>query len=375
MSTRYSTSTRASLWTERSQASCSTSPGALRTSLYSDSVGKTSPEEDDGSGNADEGLDDQAVGLGITSDDEHDENRPRRSCAAPIAPSPLISEGSPALSGPFAHHRAPSWTRKTDNLSLVMSSASSDAVKEVLESRPPLAHTVSDFSHLMHQSKVASQSPPRIPRRKESRSRCVSELSQRSTHTRNSPSSSSSLSNASRQSEISHDFETQIMNKVHLTRTLSTSTSSSSSSSFMEYGAYSPRGPPRSSSLKGSPNAPVSTTRSSTISLSRSPSVRRKGFKPMMEGMTAGDDDFHNLPVGQREPQTPPEYADAEIGPEFSHIFGAYADGRLNWDSKELDESLELDESNAVRMAEDGSAAIVEASGKPVSEVEAKVGP
>ncbi len=68
----------------------------------------------DGSRENTEELDENSVGLGITSDLGMDASS-RRSSAVPVMPSPMLPGSAKALQGPFSHHRAPSWTRRMDS--------------------------------------------------------------------------------------------------------------------------------------------------------------------------------------------------------------------------------------------------------------------
>lgn len=113
-SVRDSSSTQTSLWTERSMASCATSPACAQYALFTsdDAAGHVATKGGDICDTTEE-LDEDSVGLGITSDFEHDTSS-RRSSAAPVLPSPMLPGSAKAMQGPFSHHRAPSWTRRVD---------------------------------------------------------------------------------------------------------------------------------------------------------------------------------------------------------------------------------------------------------------------
>ncbi|EPQ29178.1 uncharacterized protein PFL1_03465 [Pseudozyma flocculosa PF-1] len=419
MSVRNSTSTRGSLWTERSQTSCNTSPGGPHSSLGFEPFPKDHGGADEPAEETEE-IDEHSVGLGITSNDGLDALKNRRSGASPVVPSNFGGEGSPALSGPFSHHRAPSWTRKSDLAGLAMLSL--DGGANALDAyRPAMVRTTSELSPKEFQrSRLAEDGtplPPHVPLRTQSRQRCSSEASHGvpRTHAKNSSSISSTFSSYSASSSRmspSLPVSTDDSMGIGLSRTLSSSTSSSSLS-LSRISRGNPQSPPRSSSLRQSESTAANPMRNG--SLRRAASIRRKAFTPQpgagptqapLAGLAAhGEHQFEPAAeVNERAPSFEttssnstrrPATSDAATastrpvsdvsinsflqGAEFSHILGAYAD-RFRWDEDGLygfDESAETEDelSQAVKTAQDGSAAIVHANGRPIAEVEKETGP
>ncbi|KAN0060283.1 hypothetical protein ACQY0O_007612 [Thecaphora frezii] len=412
MSVRNSTSTRGSVWTDRSQTSCNTSPGGPFSSggLGFEPFPKAQSSSE-GSEEETEEIDERSVGLGITSDDEMGVASSRRSCAAPVVPSAYITEGSPALSGPFSHHRAPSWTRKSDlanlaSLTLGISANGADA------DRPTIVRTTSELGPVGVRTDDAIM-PSSAATRSWSRQRCSSEASQHKLpgHLKSSSSISSILSLHGNGSQhfnpaVAHGADGNAA--VGLTRTKSSSTCSSvSMSRSMQANVH---GPPRSSSLRQSDSTFSQPVRKD--SLSRKTSIRRKasviqterhmpqsssynllsGTEPRLEPAVElrGDSPEPDVAAqgtsGKRTAASDASHRMSSVsinsflhGAEFSHILGAYAD-RFRWDEDGLygfDESAETEDedSQAVKTAQDGSAAIVHANGREIAEIEKEAGP
>ncbi len=137
-SARYSNSTRASTFTYRSQTSVENSPAepvppvhhfhsAKEAQAAADATSRSLSSE----GNslhppADAPAWDPAYGLGITSDEAGRPRRARTTTGGSISGEALLTDASgrtsleaaaTAASGPYAHHRLPSWNRRTTGIS------------------------------------------------------------------------------------------------------------------------------------------------------------------------------------------------------------------------------------------------------------------
>ncbi|CBQ68162.1 conserved hypothetical protein [Sporisorium reilianum SRZ2] len=419
-SVRNSSSTQTSLWTERSMASCATSPACAQYSLKSDDAAGHADVKGADSGDTTEELDEDSVGLGITSDLEHDSRR--RSCAAPVLPSPMLPGSAKALQGPFSHHRVPSWTRRMD-VSPFSAFASqyhaggegfapsiegglrpsglniSPNTHRALSDVTPVSSAGEDMAAAVASVSSSSTSAnPSIPLRRDSRIRCSSDSAsyRQSTFETTKPSHSPSLSISSPAS-----------NSGRFTPGLPSASNGAGTSDLSLL-----QSPPRLSSLQYSPS--IRSLRGSpgdgspqtppaygpTVASRRSP-------RPTLDRITTINDLSNSIIAVPSTPETESEQgsptrftrepslrtssaasrarrvSDVSINSflqnaEFSHIVGAYT-SRMRWEEGlyDFDESAELDgdESRAVRTAEDGSATIVQGRDLTLAQIEAETGP
>ncbi|SPO21355.1 uncharacterized protein UTRI_00832 [Ustilago trichophora] len=418
-SVRNSASTHASIWTERSLASCGTSPACTQHGLKSEEGADGADNKKEDAVETTEELDESSVGLGITSDLEHDTSS-RRSSAAPVLPS--LPGSAQALQGPFSHHRAPSWTRRMDispfaglpshpyefgegfaaplegslrtlglNVGFQMQRALSDVT--------PMSSASGDIAAAVASASSSSTlASPSIPLRRDSRIRCSSDSANYHPTAPNaakhshSPSLSISSSSASNSGRFAPGLP-------------------AASSSYLGGSDLSAlQSPPRSSSLRQSPS--ISSLRSSPSVVKdgsqRTPPaiapllVGRRPSRPTLDRIMTINDLSNSISAVQQAPESESgrespsvslrtssalsrarRVSDASINSflqngEFSHIVGAYT-SRMRWEEGlyDFDESAETDgdESRAVKTAEEGSAAIVQGRNLTVAQIEAETGP
>ncbi|TKY90972.1 hypothetical protein EX895_000971 [Sporisorium graminicola] len=414
-SVRDSSSTQTSLWTERSMASCATSPACAQYALFAsdDAAGHVATKGGDICDTTEE-LDEDSVGLGITSDFEHDTSS-RRSSAAPVLPSPMLPGSAKAMQGPFSHHRAPSWTRRVDVSPFSglpsqsyangegglrpLGSNVSPSMQRALSDVTPVSSAGEDIAAAVASVSSSTSVNLDIPLRRDSRIRCSSD-------------------------SASYRQTTYDTSKHLHSPALSNSSSASNS------GRFTPGLPPMSSNSAGIGNLSVLQSPPRTTSLHYSPSARsmrgspksgspltppaqspgcatRRPARPTLDRITTICDLSNSIIAVPSTPDTESEHdspirttrepslrtssaasrarrvSDASINSflqngEFSHIVGAYT-SRMRWEEGlyDFDESAELDgdESRAVQTAEDGSATIVQGSDLTLAQIEAETGP
>lgn len=423
-SLRNSASTHTSIWTEPSLASGNNSPASRQYMLKSDA----SPESlhlrshDAAESTEELELDESKVGLGITSDVEHDTSS-RRSSAALVSPSPVLPASVKAFQGPFSHHRAPSWTRRLDlapssgmpssQLDQILNMQAIGGARELgLSVGPHMQRALSDVtpvSGLSAQSGDAIASAPSssllgpsIPLRRDSRVRCSSDSVNYHHSTPPRASRHSPSLSVSSCASVSGRF-TPVLTPA--------------SSGFLGGADLSAlQSPPRSSSLRHSPS--VSSLRGSP-SLVRERSQRtppalapivmgRSSSRAAFDRVSASDEarmlsaadaqQTLDLASGRNSPSSSLKEpslrttsaasrtrraSDVSINSflqnaEFSHIVGAYA-SRMRWEEGlyDFDESAETegDESRAVKTAEEGSATIVQGRHLTLAQIDAETGP
>lgn len=420
LSTDYSfrnsaSTTHTSIWTESSLASAGTSPACTQYGLNDTADGAGCQKSAEAADSTEE-LDENSVGLGITSDDEHDVcSRNRRSSAVPVVPAPMLPGSAKALQGPFAHHRAPSWTRRVSPPSGLhyqyptYELGSDGALRSLgLSVQPQMQRALSDVTPSSASEDVAaaiasassSVDAPLIPLRRDSRIRCASDSGNynptASSPIRHSPSVSvsSSASNSGR-----------------FTPTLPTLSDPAGSSDLSSL-----RSPPRKSSLRPSPSS--SSLRGSPCAASikdgsqrtpppLAPRSPRRPPPPSLERIATTNDIGSSVIAVQQaptetasgrdspfvSPREPPmrttsalsrarRVSDISVSSflqngEFNHI-GAYT-SRMRWEEGlyDFDESAEMDgdESRAVKTAEEGSATIVQGRDLTLEQIEAETGP
>ncbi len=408
-SVRTSSSTHNSIWTERSLTSCGTSPACTQHGLKSDDYDRKGLD----AGESTEELDESSVGLGITSDLEQDMSS-RRSSAAPVLPSPMLTSSSPSLQGPFSHHRAPSWTRRVDISPLAglpshqQPSDFADAFSAPLEGglqplglglgahmqraysdMTPMTSASVDVVATAASASTSDLAGPAIPLRRDSRARCSSD-------------------------SYNYGHPTPPMYAKH-SPSLSISSSASNSARFSpslpsasSYLGGSVQSPSRSSSLRHSPSLNSQRNGSQRTPPAMVPRVvGRKTSRPTLERIATVNDLSSSIIAVQQPPEAESgrdspsgsikepslrttsaasrsrRISDVSINSflqngEFNHIVGAYT-SRMRWEEGlyDFDESAEADgdESRAVKTAEEGSATIVEGRDLTLAQIEAETGP
>uniref|UniRef100_V5EU73 DH domain-containing protein n=1 Tax=Kalmanozyma brasiliensis (strain GHG001) TaxID=1365824 RepID=V5EU73_KALBG len=418
-SLRGSSSTHTSLWTERSLPSCETSPTCAQFHPASEAVLTDADSKVTETAELAEELDEDSVGLGITSDLGLDVSS-RRSSAAPVMPSPMLPGSARALQGPFSHHRAPSWTRRMDASPLaglppqhqvgghadsLIAPAEAGLRSLGLNVMPSMQRAMSDVTPVaaaneMIAAAVASASPlakPSIPLRRDSRTRCSSD---------------------------SANYLPAAVSATQHSQTLSSSISSPTCSSVLtptsgEIGGRNLpelQSPPRTSSLRQSPSMGSLRTSPFTDSSPRTSPYRppalanNRPSRPSLQRISTIDDlnttiddlsdsvdAFQQAAEGGPRRDSPSRISlrtssaasrarrvsDVSINSflhnaEFSHIVGAYT-SKMRWEEGlyDFDESVEtdVDESKAVKTAEEGSATIVEGRDLTMAQIEAETGP
>ncbi|CDW96595.1 hypothetical protein [Sporisorium scitamineum] len=414
-SVRNSSSTQTSLWTDRSMASCTTSPACAQYALKSADAAKG----EDAGDNTEE-LDEDSVGLGITSDLEHDTSS-RRSSAAPVLPLPMLSGSAKALQGPFSHHRAPSWTRRVDvsplsglpsphhasgegfassndgslrPLGLNVSTSMQRALSDVT----PVSSAGDDLAAAVVSASTSTLANPAIPLRRDSRIRCSSDSANyRQTAfetTKHSQSPSLSISSTASNPGRFTPGLPSMSNGAGVSDLSNLQSPPRTTSLHYSPSIRSMRGSPR----EGSPQTPpahapmLATRRPSRPILDRITTINDLSNSIMAVPSTPETESEQDEPTRPtREPSLRTSSAasrarrvsDVSINSflhngEFSHIVGAYT-SKMRWEEGlyDFDESAETDgdESRAVKTAEDGSATIVHGRDLTLAQIEAETGP
>ncbi|KAJ1594253.1 hypothetical protein NDA11_004425 [Ustilago hordei] len=409
--------THTSIWTERSLPSCGTSPACTQHGLKTEDAANVPGSDGQDPAESTEELDESSVGLGITSDLEHD-LASRRSSFAPVLPSPMLPGSVQALQGPFSHHRAPSWTRRADISPLVGSSSPhqpyifgdafatpadgdlralgldvGNQMQRALSDVTPVSSAGSEMAAAVALASSSSAAPPSIPLRRDSRIRCSSDLANYHGPASNLAKHSPSLS-----------ISSTTFNSGRFT------TAFPSTSSYLGGSDISTlQSPPRTSSLRQSPS--ITSLRESPAALAKEGSQRtppaKRPMRPTLDRIPTLDDLSNSVVAVQQPPSAEPgrqspsssvreaslrttsaasrsrRVSDVSINSflqngEFNHIVGTYT-SRMRWEEGlyDFDESAETDgdESRAVKTAEEGSAAIVQGRDLTLAQIEAETGP
>ncbi|KAJ1029978.1 hypothetical protein NDA16_000891 [Ustilago loliicola] len=412
----FASTTHTSIWTERSLPSCGTSPACTQHGLKSEDVADLSESKGQDATESTEELDESSVGLGITSDLEHDVSS-RRSSFAPVLPSPMLPGSVQALQGPFSHHRAPSWTRRVD-ISPLAGPASQqqpydfgDAfsaplngglralglgvgnhMQRAFSDVTPVSSAGTEMAAAVALASSSSAAAPSIPLRRDSRIRCSSDSANYHAPASNPAKHSPSLSTSSTAS-----------NSGRFTPAFPSTSSYLGGSDLSTL-----QSPPRTSSLRQSPS--ISSLRGSPALLregsQRTPPARRPS-RPTLDRIATLNDLSNSIVAVQQAPEADSgrdspsgsfkesalrttsaasrsrRVSDVSINSflqngEFNHIVGAYT-SRMRWEEGlyDFDESAETDgdESRAVKAAEEGSATIVQGRDLTVAQIEAETGP
>ena len=411
-SVRNSSSTHTSLWTDRSMTSCATSPACQQYGLRPENAVDAVDSKAANVGDTTEELDEDSVGLGITSNFEHGISS-RRSSAAPVLPSPMLPSSAKALQGPFSHHRAPSWTRRPDvvpfaglsslryangeSLSLSLGPIISGSMQRALSDVTPVSPASAEITAAIASVSSSGSSNPAIPLRRDSRLRCSSDSADYRTLTfdasKQLQSPSLSITSTSKSGRLTPGLPAAApASDLSLLQSLARTSSlhqSPSNSPLRISPSFAQNRSPQSSPVHGSMSA---SRKASRPTLDRITTINDLSNSIIAVQHTPESDSAPESPVrASREPSLRTSSAasrarrvsDVSINSflqngEFSHIVGAYT-SKMRWEDGlyDFDESAEMegDESRAVKTAEDGSATIVQGRDLTLAQIEGETGP